>query len=70
MMIDKKYILFGVLNIVLTLPLAAQNEPVADALMSSNKLVSVIVVLLVILIGIAVFLFFMDRRIKRLEQDN
>ena len=64
----KKYLLIGLLNVVLTLPLTAQNEGVGDMLMQGGKMTSVIVVLLIILIGIVIFLTGMDRRIRRIEQ--
>ena len=65
----KKIILISLLNVTLTLPLTAQNKRIGDALMSSNKLVAVIAVLVVILLGIAVYLWRMDRRLKDLEND-
>jgi uncharacterized integral membrane protein len=63
----KKYTLLCLLNVILTLPLTAQNEGSADMLMQGNKLAAVVVVLLVILAGIVVYLVAMERRIRRLE---
>jgi len=68
-----KYITFGLLNFVLTLPLSAQSTSmeggIGNALFAGNKMVAVIAILLIILIGLAIFLFSMERRIKRME-DN
>ena len=63
----KKYLLFFLLNFVLTLPLSAQNADIGEVLLQGNKLYSVIAVLLVILIGIVIFLIKLERRIKALE---
>lgn len=65
----KKYFVICLLNVVLTLPLQAQNATIGDSLMNGNKIYAVIAVLIVILIGIVIFLISMERRIKKLEQD-
>ncbi len=65
---NKKYLTFFLLNLVLTLPLSAQNADAGEFLLNGNKLYSVIAVLLVILIGIVVFLISLERRIKALEE--
>ena len=44
------------------------DEAVAETLMQSNKLVSVIVVLAIILAGIIVFLIKLDNRVKEMEK--
>lgn len=49
--------------------LASAQETITyqELLNQSNKMIAVILVLLIILLGIAVFLFFMDKKIKNLE---
>ena len=49
---------------------AQQNQPVemADALRSSGKIYVVITVICIIFVGLAIFLFSMDRRLKKLEK--
>ena len=50
--------------------LSAQPADVASQLMESNKLYAVIAVFAVILVGLFVFLFYLEQRIRKLEQDN
>ena len=47
----------------------AQTVSVADKLMESGKLNAVIVVAGIILLGIFLFLFYLERKIKRLEDE-
>jgi cytochrome c biogenesis protein CcdA len=49
--------------------LSAQTVTVADKLMENSKLNAVIVVSSVILLGIFIFLFNLERKIKKLEQE-
>ena len=49
--------------------LSAQAVNTADKLMENSKLNAVIVVAAIILTGIFVFLFYMERKIKKLEQE-
>ena len=49
--------------------LSAQTVNTADKLMENSKLNAVIVVAAIILTGIFVFLFYMERKIKKLEQE-
>ncbi|HOY41935.1 MAG TPA: CcmD family protein [Chitinophagales bacterium] len=49
--------------------LSAQTVTVADKLMENSKLNAVIVVSSVILLGIFIFLFSLERKIKKLEQE-
>ncbi len=63
----RKICTLGLLNVILTLPLRAQESNVETLLLSGNKLYAVIAVLLVILFGIVFFLISMDRRIRKLE---
>ena len=66
----KKIITFSLLHVVLTLPLAAQNVGAGELLMQRNKMVAVVIVVLIILMGIVVLLVSMERRIKRLENQD
>lgn len=49
--------------------LCAQSVNVADKLLGHSKLNAVVAVLSVILLGIFVFLLYIERKIKRLEQE-
>lgn len=42
---------------------------IADKLMEQNKLYAVIAVLAVIMLGIFIFLFYLERKIKKLEDE-
>jgi K+-transporting ATPase A subunit len=49
----------------------AQVEPeMADVMRSNGKIFVVVAVLSVILIGLFIYLFILDRKIKRLENDK
>ena len=58
-------LLFGTVSKMLS----AQTVTVADKLMENSKLNAVIVVSSVILLGIFIFLFSLERKIKKLEQE-
>jgi formate hydrogenlyase subunit 3/multisubunit Na+/H+ antiporter MnhD subunit len=45
------------------------SETLADNLMKGNKLVAVVVVLVIILSGILFFLWSLERRVKKMEED-
>lgn len=45
------------------------SEKIADNLMSGNKIVAVVLVLVIILAGIFLFLWTLERRIKKMEKD-
>lgn len=65
-----KYSLSTLIALIFTLSLSAQNDTnFEQALVGSNKMIAVIIVLVVILLGIAFFLFYLERKIKKLE-DN
>ncbi|MDB5227304.1 MAG: hypothetical protein JWN78_1497 [Bacteroidota bacterium] len=49
--------------------LDAKTTTVADKLMEQNKLYAVIAVLAVIMLGIFIFLFYLERKIKKLEEE-
>lgn len=55
-----------------TLQLMAQSEDVemATGLRSSGKIYVVVIIVSVIFIGLAIYLFSIDRRVKKLEKEN
>lgn len=63
-----KIIATCLVNIVLTLPLTAQNEEAEAMLMQGNKMGAVIAVIAVILLGIVLFLLRMEKRIGKMEK--
>jgi capsular polysaccharide biosynthesis protein len=63
-----KYTLSIIVFNFLAFTLQAQNTSGYDqALVATNKMIAVILVLLVILFGIAFFLVYLDKKIKKLE---
>ncbi len=48
----------------------AQTPEMDDVLRSSGKIYVVVVVIAVIFIGLAIYLFSMDRRLKKIEKQN
>ena len=69
----KKLILTLTLILTFTLNLLAQNSngvEMADALRSSGKIYIVVSVISVVFIGIAIYLFSMDSRLKKIEKQN
>ena len=56
--------------ITISLPISAlASETVADGLMKGNKLVAVVVVLAIILSGILSFLWTLERRVRKMEEE-
>jgi CcmD family protein len=51
---------------------AQQNQPVemADAMRSSGKIYVVIATIVIIFVGLAVYLFSIDRRLKKIEKEK
>ena len=48
----------------------AQSPEMDDALRSSGKIYVVVAVIVIIFIGLAIYLFGMDRRLKKIEKEN
>jgi hypothetical protein len=48
----------------------AQDVEMATGLRSSGKIFVVVIVMLLIFIGLLAYLFLIDRRVKKLENDN
>ncbi|RZK90394.1 MAG: CcmD family protein [Pedobacter sp.] len=63
---------FTLIMLMATLNLFAQgnNVEMADALRSDGKIYVVVAVILIILIGLLVYLFALDRRLKMLEKKS
>ncbi|MCR8557094.1 CcmD family protein [Mucilaginibacter sp. BJC16-A38] len=47
-----------------------QDVEMADALRASGKIYVVIAIIVVIFVGLAIFLFSIDRRLKKLEKEK
>ena len=67
-----KKIIFTLLMLVTTLNLFAQNNTVemADALRSDGKIYVVVAVIVIILLGLLIYLFSLDKRLKMLEKKS
>ncbi|WP_345951723.1 MULTISPECIES: CcmD family protein [unclassified Mucilaginibacter] len=48
----------------------AQQPEMADAMRSSGKIYVVIATIAIVFVGLAIYLFVMDRRLSRLEKHN
>jgi CcmD family protein len=68
----KKILLLLILLLCNSLIFAQHGSDVemADALRSSGKIYVVIATISIIFIGLAVFLFSIDRRLKKIEKEN
>ena len=69
----KRFILTLSLILSFTLMSMAQNSggvEMADALRSSGKIYVVVMVIAVIFIGIAIYLFSIDNRLKKIEKQK
>lgn len=63
------YSLFALL--LISAPVFAQNQiEMADGLRSEGKIYVVVLVMLAIFLAVAVFLFTIDRKIKKLEKEK
>lgn len=59
-----------ILFLIISVVSFAQNQSgFEQSLVGTNKMIAVIVVLAVILIGIAIFLFYLERKIKNIENE-
>ncbi len=68
----KKIFLLALLLLSCTMLFAQPNQPVemADALRSSGKIYVVIATIVIIFIGLAIYLFSIDRRLKKIEKEK
>ena len=68
----RKIGLSAILLLVYISAFAQQNQPVemADLLRSSGKIYVVIAIIATVFIGLAFYLFWMDRRLRKIEKDQ
>lgn len=66
---SKKNAILILLFVSVSKMLNAQTVNVADQLVENSKLNAVIVIVAIILLGIFIFLFSLEKKIKKLEQD-
>lgn len=68
-----KKILLSVLMLFLSTYLFAQQNngvEMADQMRSSGKIYVVIATIVIVFIGLAIYLFTIDRRLKKIEREN
>ena len=61
-------ILLGILGVLVTLNVSAQEPEMADALRSDGKIYVVVLIMSVVMLGLLVFVFLTDRKVQRLER--
>ena len=68
----KKILLSALLLLSFMGVFAQQNQPVemADEMRSSGKIYVVIATVTIIFVGLAIYLFSIDRRLKKIEKDK
>ncbi len=68
----KKIYVLAFLLLSYTVLFAQQNQPVemADVMRSSGKIYVVIATITIIFIGLAIYLFSIDRRLKKIEKEK
>lgn len=65
----KKIVILILLFVTVSKTLSAQTVSTAEKLLEHGKLNAVIAVVAVILLGIFAFLFYLEKKIKKLEQE-
>ena len=68
----KKILLSALLLACFVSAFAQQNQPVemADEMRSSGKIYVVVATITIIFVGLAIYLFSIDRRLKKIEKDK
>jgi CcmD family protein len=68
----KKILVLALLLLSFTASFAQQNQPVemADVMRSSGKIYVVIATIVIIFVGLAIYLFTIDRRLKKIEKEQ
>ena len=68
----KKILLSALLLVSFFAAFAQQNQQVdmADEMRSSGKIYVVIATIVIIFVGLAIYLFSIDRRLKKIEKDK
>jgi CcmD family protein len=68
----KKILVLAFLLLSFTVVFGQQNQPVemADVMRSSGKIYVVIATIVIIFVGLAIYLFTIDRRLKKIEKEQ
>jgi len=66
----KKILLFAVLLLSYAGAFAQEKVEMADELRSSGKIYVVIATIVIIFVGLAIYLFSIDRRLKKIEKEK
>jgi CcmD family protein len=68
----KKIFVSALLLLSFTVLFAQQNQPVemADTMRSSGRIYVVIATIAIIFVGLAIYLFSIDRRLKKIEKEK
>jgi CcmD family protein len=64
------FLLLSLLSFTTVFAQADQSTDMADALRSSGKIYVVVVIIAIIFIGLAIYLFSIDRRLKKIEKEK
>jgi len=67
-----KKIIFALMLLLSSVQLFAQSNDVemADALRSNGKIYVVVICIVIILVGLLIYLFSMDKRLKKIEKKS
>lgn len=57
------------LGLVVTQPALAQDAEMADSMRANGKIYVVIGIILIVLVGLIVYLFLMDKKLTRIEKE-
>jgi CcmD family protein len=63
-------LVFLLLGCITTFAQPGQSVEMADVMRSEGKIYVVVVIMLIIFTGLAIYLFSIDRRLKKIEKDN
>ncbi len=68
----KRFVILILLVISFVTAFAQQNAPIemADTFRSSGKIYVVVAIIAIIFAGLAIYLFSIDRRLKKIEKDK
>ena len=64
------FLLLGLLSFASVSAQDGQSVEMADAMRSSGKIYVVVAVIAIIFIGLAIYLFSIDRRLKKIEKEK
>ena len=64
------FLLLLLLSFTTVFAQTGQSTDMADALRSSGKIYVVVLVIAIIFIGLAIYLFSIDRRLKKIEKEK